>query len=89
MANPLQDAMNDNLVKAAMPALQKFLNPVLEEARIAIRKLLLGDTPPKFRDHLAFRFGNPDLKQEDADLVWSAVGDTLQQGEPDAQPSPE
>ena len=85
MANPLQDAMNDNLVKAAMPALQKFLTPVLEEARLAIRKLLLGDTPPRFRDHLAFRFGNPDLSQDDANLVWSAIGDTLQQGEESAE----
>jgi len=85
MANPLQDAMNDNLVKAAMPALQKFLTPVLEEARLAIRKLLLGDTPPRFRDHLAFRFGNPDLTQDDANLVWSAIGDTLQQGEESAE----
>lgn len=79
MANPLQDAMNDNLVKAAMPALQKFLNPVLEEARLAVRKLLLGDTPPRFRDHLAHRFGNPDLTQNEADMVWCAVADTLQE----------
>ncbi len=73
----IADAMNDRLLQAALPSLERFVGPLLAEMRGTARTLLLGEQPKTLRAHLS-TLG--DITEEEATLVWRAVGLAVSDG---------
>ena len=68
----------DPILAAAMPAIKKFLEPMITDAQSAVHKLLLGPQPETLRENLDKVFNaKGNLPQAEADKVWEAVRATL------------
>jgi hypothetical protein len=70
--------MNDQLLKAALPAIEKFAKPLIEDAKGAVRGLLLGPCPPNLLQYLSEELKTDQLEQDDANAIWTAVGKAVQ-----------
>jgi len=66
------DFANDALLKAVMPRLKSFIDPVVTKTRQAILEAVAGPAPAKFRDALAALY---DFPEHEVAQIWQAAID--------------